>query len=350
MQIDPDFWQGRRVCITGGSGFLGWHLVKQLREARAHVRVLALKPRDNHPLLALPDVDCRWGDIRDPAVVTAALLDCSVVFHTAGSVASWGPALKTMREIHQLGTQNVIAGLRPDATLVHTSSVVCVGATRKPVALNEDAPFQLQHLKVEYVHAKRLSEEIALSAAVNRRVLAVNPGYLVGPEDYERSIMGRLCDRFWRGRVIIALPGGLNYVDVRDVATGHLLAAERGQAGRRYILGGENRDYPAFYRDMCAVAGYRPRWLPRCPWVLLYLLSRLAEIRSRIKNKEAYPSLEGARLSRYYWYYDSMRAQQQLGYIARPLIETLSDSFAWHSALQLYRPKGLNGWLIGAGR
>jgi dihydroflavonol-4-reductase len=349
MPIDPRFWEKRRVCITGGSGFLGWHLVKQLRELGADLRILALKPRESHPLLALDDIDFHWGDIRDPAIVRKAIQGCDVVFHTAGSVASWGPALKTMRDIHLSGTRNVLDSLDPGARLVHTSSVVAVGASRSPkTILNEDAEFNLRNLRVEYVHAKRLAEEMVL--ADGKPAVVVNPGYLVGPEDFERSIMGRLCDRFWRGRVVVALPGGLNYVDVRDVATGHLLAAEKGQPGRRYILGGENLDYPAFYRQMAATANYRPRWLPKIPWTMLYAISRLAEIRSRIKNKEAYPSLEGARLSRYCWFYASQRAIAELGYAPRPLAETLADSFRWHSQFQTYRPKGLNGWMVGAGR
>ena len=115
--------------------------------------------------------------------------------------------------------------------------------------LTETAPFPLQSVKVDYVHAKKAAEDLVLAAAsTGRDIVVVNPGYLIGPEDYDGSIMGRFCLRCFRGKVPLIPPGGMSFVDVRDAACGHLLAAERGVSGRRYILGGENLTMVEFVR------------------------------------------------------------------------------------------------------
>ena len=134
--------------------------------------------------------------------------------------------------MHVTGTRHVLEAAG-GARVVHTSSVVAVGASRSGRIFDEEASFPLAGLRVPYVCAKRAAEELALQAAAGGTdVVVVNPGYLVGPEDHEPSAMGRFCVRAWKGRMILAAPGGYNFVDVRDVAAGHLLAAERGRSGR----------------------------------------------------------------------------------------------------------------------
>src|SRR5262249_9346447 len=189
--------------------------------------------------------------------------------------------------------------------------------------------FNLAGVKLAYVQAKRAAEELAIGS--DRDVVVVNPGYLIGPEDYEQSVMGKLCHRFWRGRAPLAPPGGLNLVDVRDVAVGQLLAAERGARCRRYILGGENLTYGEFMRAMADVAGMRPRWLPTIPRPAFWLAAVLGEARGRLRGKEPYPSLAHARLNRYYWFFSSDRARRELGYEPRKVRESLADAYAWYS-------------------
>ena len=339
------FWQGRQVCVTGGGGFLGFHLVQLLRERGARVRTFGLPPRGEHPLLRRDDVDNHFGDVLDAAAVSRAVRDCEVIFHTAGLVAVWGPALAKMHAVHLEGTRHVLAAAAPAARIVHTSSVVAVGATRDGTPLDEDALFNLQHLRVDYVHAKRRAEEIALQAAEQGRdVVVVNPGYLLGTEDHEGSVMGRICMRAWKGRMLMAPPGGLNFVDVRDVALGHLRAAERGKRGRRYILGNENLAVAGFLRRLAAVAGLRPRCLPRTPYWFVHLCARLGETRGWWSGREPYPSLQQTRMNGYYWHYRSDRARRELGYAPRPLDETLSDAYRWHFAQKPWALRSFNRW------
>jgi dihydroflavonol-4-reductase len=210
--------------------------------------------------------------------------------------------------------------------------------------LTEESPFTLAGVKLAYVQAKRAAEELVLGSG--KDVVVVNPGYLIGPEDFERSVMGELCHRFWRGRVPVAPPGGLNFVDVRDVAAGHLLAAERGARGRRYILGGENLDYPAFFRHMADAAGYRPRWIHRVPRPVFAAAAALNQVRGRLRGKEPFPSLAHARLNRYYWFVSSDRARRELGYQPRSVRESLADAYAWYAAREPFHVRGFNRWFL----
>jgi len=344
VRPDPAYWADRTVCVTGGTGFLGYHLVKLLGDLGARVRVFALAPPADHPVRRFAHVEIIAGDILDAASVRSALAGCSTVVHAAGIVAVWGPSVKKMWPVHVEGTRNVLNALDPGARLVHTSSVVAVGASRSGEVLNEESRFNLAGVKLAYVQAKRAAEELALGS--DREVVVVNPGYLIGPEDYEQSVMGKLCHRFWRGRAPLAPPGGLNLVDVRDVAVGHLLAAERGTRGRRYILGGENLRYADFMRTMADVAGMRPRWLPTIPRPIFSVGALLNEARGRLRGKEPYPSLAHVRLNRYYWFFSSDRARRELEYEPRSVRESLADAFAWSSGRERFHVRGFNRWLL----
>jgi dihydroflavonol-4-reductase len=344
MRPDPAYWTGRQVCVTGGTGFLGYHVVRALGEVGARVRVFAFNPPTDHPVRGFPHAEIAAGDVLDPASVRAAIAGCSVVIHAAGIVAVWGPALTRMWPVHVDGTRHVLDALEPGARLVHTSSIVAVGASGNRRVLDEDSPFNLRGLRLAYVQAKRAAEELALGSGED--VVGVNPGYLLGPEDYDHSVMGQLCHRYWRGRAPIAPPGGLNLVDVRDVAVGHLLAAERGVRGRRYILGGENHDYPSFLQLMAEVAGFRPRLVPRVPGPLFTAAAALNEIRGRIRGRVPYPSLAHARLNRYFWFVSSDRARTELGYEPRTVRESLADAYRWFAARERLRPRGINRWLL----
>ncbi len=327
--------------MTGGTGFVGFQIVRQLVEAGARVRCLALRPGDAHPIFAFERVETHFGDVCDTQFVRTVLSGCDVIFHTAGTVAFWGPGLSRMVETHVTGARNVVDAAPPRARLVHTSSIVTIGASDgRP--LTEDDTWNLQGLQVEYVKAKRAAEEVVLAAAARGRdVVVVNPGVLIGPEDHEASIMGRFCLRFWKGRIPLIPPGGLNLVDVRDVAVGHLLAAERGRSGRRYIMGGENLSFPALMRTMASVANMRPRVIGRMPHWFEWVVATGEEFRAVFHRREPYPSFQHARLNRLTWFYDWTRAREELEFQPRPVRESLLDTFEWYAARHPIHPRGI---------
>jgi dihydroflavonol-4-reductase len=337
-------WSGLPVCVVGGTGFLGWQVVQKLLTRGATVRVFALPPGADHPIHSHPEVQFIPGDIRDPAATSATLAGCRVVFQTAGPVSVGGAKAAADLDPHVAGTRTLLDHLPPGCRLIHTSSLVAVGGTRDGTPLSEDTPFPNARLRVAYVHAKREAEQLAVASG--RDVVVTNPGYLIGPEDYGGSVMGRFCTRFWRGRIPFAPPGGLNLVDVRDAAEGHILTAERGEPGKRYLLGGENLPMGNFLRELAAVAGLRPRWLPTCPWWLFSAFGVGAELRQRLTGREAFPSYEHVRLNRFFWYGTSARAERELGFTARPVRESLRDAFHWHTARQKLVPRGINRWLL----
>ncbi|HET7853349.1 MAG TPA: NAD-dependent epimerase/dehydratase family protein [Candidatus Methylomirabilis sp.] len=341
MKPSRTFWSGKTVCVTGGTGFVGFQIVRQLVGAGALVRCLALRPADTHPIFALERVERHFGDVCDTQFVRTVLSGCDVVFHTAGIVSIWGPGLSRMHEIHVAGTRSVLAAAPPQARVVHTSSIVTIGASDgRP--LTEDDTWNLRGLQVEYVQAKRAAEELALAeAARGRDVVVVNPGLLIGPEDYEGSFMGRFCLRFWKGRIFLAPSGGANLVDVRDVAVGHLLAAERGRSGRRYIMGGENVSLPALMRTMASVANMRPRAMVRMPHWFEWVVATGEEFRAVFHRREPYPSFQHVRLNRLTWFYDWTRAREELEFQPRPVLESLRDTFEWHAARQSIQPRGI---------
>ena len=252
--------------------------------------------------------------------------------------------------VHSAALATILAAA-PDATrLVLTSSIVAVGGTARGDVLDEAALFPNAALRVEYVRAKRAADEAGLAAGRSRDVVVVNPGFLFGPDDPGPSVMGQVCVRFWRGHMPLAPGGGVSAADVRDVAAGHLLAAEHRGAGRRYLLGGVNVRFPALFAALAAAAGKRrvplKNFRPDLPGWALWTAAAVGACAGALTGKEPKLSFELARLDRLCWFGSSARAVAELGYRPRPLAETLADAFAWHAARHRVAPRGLNRlWL-----
>jgi dihydroflavonol-4-reductase len=345
------FWHSAPVCVLGGTGFLGRHLVAQLLAVGARVRTLALP--GSAPLPAHPCLDARTGDVTDAATVREAVRGARVVFLAAGPVGAGRNAAQKMRA-HTAAFDTVLAALPADARLVLTSSIVAVGGTVRGAVLDESSPFPNAALRVAYVRAKHAADEAAVAAGRVRDVVVVNPGYLFGPDDPGPSVMGHLCRRFWRGHLALPPSGGISACDVRDVAAGHLLAAERGVAGRRYILGGTNVWFAELFAALAAAARLRrvvlPSFRPAVPYWVLWSMAAVASCATAITGKESDLSFEFVRLNRLCWFVSSDRAEAELGYQRRPLVETLADAYAWHTADRRVGPRGLNRlWLRRAG-
>jgi dihydroflavonol-4-reductase len=325
-------WLGRQVLVTGASGFLGYHVVKALVQAGASVCVLARRPKR---LQNLAGVACIEGNLEDAAVLARACRGCHYVFHLAAAV-DFGGDWELVRRANVEGTRRVIEAARTAGVnrLVYTSSVVTIGASYSRAVLDEQATWNLASFRVPYVATKREAEGLALSAADrNLAVVVVNPAAAVGPDDFGSSQYGALCDRFWRRHIPFYFAGGNCFVDGRDVALGHLLAARHGATTQRYILGGANLSYAAFFR-LLARAAKKRIFRMRLPLVLAPPLASFDEWVRRGRLRRPYLTTPEARLLGLYFYFSSARAERELGYRARPLSDTLDDTYKFWSALR----------------
>ena len=321
-------WIGRKVAITGATGFVGSHAALELRRQGAEVVALVRATSNVHRLRAA-GIACQVASLEDTSELAHCLAGCDLVIHVAGAVGFDG-AWETYYRVNVQGTRNLLEAARQAGVrrLVHTSSIVAVGASDTAASLDEKARWNLRSQRVPYVTTKRWAEECALAANGKLEVVVVNPASVIGPDDFTDSEFGKLCKRFWKGRVPIYFGGGNNYIDVRDVAQGIRLAAERGRPEERYLLTGENRTYHAFFCDLCRTARQTiPRL--RLPDALATVIGYVNDHVRRRGTKPPSLSSAQAALLGLYFYFDASKARRELGFGSRPLAQSLADAHAF---------------------
>lgn len=329
MTDDAAFWQGRRVVVTGATGFLGHHTVGLLRRQGAEVTALVRGSSSRGRLEAL-GVRSVTAPLDDGAALQAGCAGADVLLHLAGAV-DFGDDWTLCRQVNVEGTRTVLAAARRAGVrrAVHVSSIVAVGATLRRQPLDETAEWNLAALRVAYITTKREGEAVALAAAAaGQEVVVVNPGCVIGPDDVSGSEFGILCRRFWRGRIPVYFAGGLSVVDVRDVADGVLRAARGGRPGARYLLTGHNLTQGQFFAALARTAG---RFIPRLrlPIAVGRLGAVLADRLPRRPKQRPYLSAGQARALGQYFWYDCGLARRELGYEPRPLTDTLAATHAF---------------------
>lgn len=320
------YWRGRRVAITGATGFVGSHLATQLVRLGAEV-VALVRATSNRRRLTEAGVRCVEAPLDDARALARACREREFVFHLAGAVdfeSDWA----RFERVNVEGTRRILEAARAAGVrrVVHTSSIVAIGAMPEPCLLDESAAWSLGRLRVPYVTTKRRAEELALASSGDKlEVVVVNPASVIGPEDFSASEFGTLCRRFWHGRIPVHFGGGNNFVDVRDVAAGHLLAAVGGRAGERYILGGCNRSTTAFFADLAHVAR-QPVMRLRLPGALGLAVARLNEQFGKRGGRRSYLTTGQAQLAELFFYFTSDKAWRELGYQPRPFRDTVRDT------------------------
>ena len=318
--------------VTGGAGFIGTHLVRLLRERGESVRVLDLKA----PAERIDGVDYRQGSITDPDAVAAAVAGCERVFHLAALSGLWGPDKPAFLSVNRDGTRNVLDATRDAGveTVVHTSTESILIATgrgrgRKPQRVDEHTQLELEDMAGAYCRGKYLAEQEAQrAAAAGQRVIVVNPTVPAGPGDHWLTPPTRMMLGFLNGDYPAYLDSDINLADARDVALGHLLAAECGEPGQRYILGAHNLRLGELLGWLHAVSG---RAMPRrrIPYWLAWAVGVCGEvIADHITHKPPAAPLTGVRLAGIPVRFDNQRTRQALGWEPRPLQETLSEAVA----------------------
>ncbi len=325
----------RTALVTGGNGFVGCHVVRALVARGDRVRVLV---RERADMSALEGVDCEpaRGDLRDLESLRRAARGCDQVYHVAADYRLWLRDEAPMYATNVEGTKNVLAAAREAGVsrIVHTSTVGALGIPADGPG-REDTPVTLDEMIGPYKRSKFLAEMEALSAARSGLpVVIVNPSTPIGAYDLKPTPTGRIIVDFLNRRMPAYMDTGLNLVDVEDVARGHLLAAERGRVGEKYILGGENLTLEEFFRRLANLSGLgAPRI--RIPYAVAYGFALGAEAFSRaVTRKPPRASLTEVRMARKKMFFDSSKARRELGYSPGPIDNAI------RRAIEFFRATG----------
>ena len=319
--------------VTGATGFVGSAVARALLRAGHPVRVLA-RPAGNRRNLANLAVEIAAGTMEDVASLARAVAGCRYLFHVAADYRLWVPDPAAMYRANVEGTRELMqAALAAGVErVVYTSSVATLGLVPGGSA-DEDTPSRLDHMIGPYKRSKFQAEEVVRGLVAERRLPAVfvNPSTPVGPGDLKPTPTGRLILEAARGRMPGYVDTGLNVVHVADVADGELMAAERGQVGERYILGGENMSLAEILAAVALAVGRRAPRL-RVPYPVAFAAAAIGTATARVTRREPFTTLDGVRMSRKKMYFSSAKAESDLAYRPRPARQAIADAVAWFAA------------------
>ena len=319
-----------KALLTGASGFIGGHVLRALLEAGAEVRCLV---RDSSPRRNLEGqpVEIADGDLRDAEALRRAAAGCDSVYHCAADYRFYAMDSRELYDSNVEGTRNVMraAAAAGVAKVVYTSSVGALGLHADGSPADETTPVSLADMVGHYKRSKYLAERVAEQwAAKGLPVVIVNPSAPVGDGDLKPTATGKMILDFLKRRVPAFVDTGLNLVDVRDVALGHVLAAEKGRVGEKYILGNRDMTLEEIFRTLSEITGLPapkvrlPHWVPMTFAALETGFSRL------VRRQPSVP-LEAVQLARYRMFFDPSKAVHELGLPQTPVDRPLRRAVDW---------------------
>ena len=320
-----------RALVTGGTGFVGSHLVRHLNEAGHQVRVLH-RSSSNLQALAGQAYESALGDVTDAEALHTACQGCDWVFHVAAVADYWRADVSHMFEVNVAGTRKVLAAAQATGVqrVIFTSSAAAIGLHESALA-DESLPFNLPPHQFQYGYSKSLAEEaVAEAVAAGQDVVTLNPSVIMGPGDLN-MISGNFILQMRRYRWLTPITrGGLGVIDVRDVAAAHVAAAERGIRGERYILNAANYSYREWFNMIADVLGVaRPRLV--APNAVLPLAAASIRLMRRLGLNTPVDAdqvqLGGRRL-----FFDASKAHATLGLPQIAMRQSLEDTYNWYLA------------------
>ncbi|MCC6341715.1 MAG: NAD-dependent epimerase/dehydratase family protein [Bryobacterales bacterium] len=318
------------VLVTGATGFLGWHIAHQLLERGERVRVLA---RDPGRVAELEGAETAAGDLRDADSLARAVRGCSMVYHAAADYRLWARHGEELYQSNVDGTRNILRAAREAGVerVVYTSTVGCIGIPSGGIG-DETVPVALESMAGAYKRSKFLAEQTALSFAEEGfPVVIVNPTAPVGDHDRKPTPTGKIIVDFLRGKMPAYVDTGLNLVDARDTARGHLLAAEKGKPGERYILGCENLTLKEILERLARLAG-APAPRIQVPYGVAYLAGVCSTAWAMVTGTEPRAPLDGVRMARKKMFVTWEKARNELGFAPGPVDGALGQAIQWFRA------------------
>jgi dihydroflavonol-4-reductase len=319
-----------KALVTGATGFVGAAVVRALLAAHWQVRALVRRGSVRSNLRSL-DVEAVEGDLTDFDSLVRAAQGCAGLFHAAADYRLGARDPSQLYRNNVDGTRNMLTAARRAGVqrIVYTSSVATIGIPADGAPGDERTPVALENMIGHYKRSKYLAEEVVREAArESASVVIVSPSTPVGPGDVKPTPTGQLVLDAAAGRMPAYVDTGLNVVHVDDVAAGHLLAYERGEAGERYILGGQDMTLREILEVIAALVGRQPPRV-RLPYGVVLPIAYLAEGYAKLSGRSGRITLEGVRMSRKRMFFSSAKAVRELGYRWRPPAEAFEDAIRW---------------------
>jgi len=315
---------------------VGWHVARALLDRGCAVRALA---RDPSKLQELDGVEPVRGDLRDRGSLDRAVAGCGVVYHVAADYRLWTREPEEMFRSNVEGTRSLLEAARAAGVerVVYTSTVCCIGVPANGNGESGDLgdetlPAGIEQMSGPYKRSKFLAEEVALQfAAEGFPVVIVNPTAPVGGHDFKPTPTGKIVVDFVKGAMPAYLDTGLNVVDVRDVAEGHLAACERGRVGERYILGAENLTLQQIFSMLGEITG-RPAPKVRIPYAVAYAAGVVSTAWAGVTGKEPRAPIDAVRMARKKMWVRHDKAAKELGFTPGPAKAALKNAVDWFRA------------------
>ncbi|HHY76713.1 MAG TPA: SDR family oxidoreductase [Firmicutes bacterium] len=318
------------IVVTGAPGHLGNNLVRLLVERGERVRAMVLPGEDLTPLRGL-DVEIVEGDVRDPESLDNAFRGADLVFHLASIISLLPGRSELLEQVNVRGARNVAeACLRNGVRrLVHTSSIHALVEPPRGVGIDENSGLDPLRVSMEYSKTKaRGTLEVLDVIRKGLDGVIVYPTGVIGPNDFKPSEVGKMIIYFIRGHLPISIEGGYNFVDVRDVAHGHILAAEKGRTGEGYILAGEWISVTDVLKEVASVVGRPVPKLKLSPSAATAVAKALTSF-SRMTGKKPLVSEDMVEALLSNSEVSSTKALTELGFKPRPIRETIRDTVLW---------------------
>jgi len=317
------------TLVTGATGFIGWHVARRLIERGDRVRALvrpSSKIREIEPEIVA-------GDLRDPESLGRAVAGCGVVFHLAADYRLWARHPSEIYRSNVDGTRALLGAAQKAGVerVVYTSTVGCIGIPEDQAG-DENVPVTIQEMTGAYKRSKFQAERAALdSARSGLPVVIVNPTAPVGDHDFKPTPTGKILVDFLRGAMPAFVDTGLNLVDVRDTAEGHVLACERGKSGERYILGCENLTLERIFQELERISGIRaPRH--RIPYAAAFAAGVASTGWAKLTGQEPRAPLDAVKMARNRMFVSVDKAKRELGFSPGPVEGALRRAVDWFRA------------------
>ena len=314
------------TLVTGASGFVGWHVARLLIGRGHRVRALVRPGSRVHEL----EVETASGDLRNIESLQRAVEGCGLVFHVAADYRLWAKNPRELYNSNVDGTQNLLTAARRAGVerVVYTSTVGCIGMPSGELG-DEAAPVGLVEMKGAYKRSKFLAEQAALKfAADGFPVVIVNPTAPLGDHDFKPTPTGKIVLDFLNGNMPAFVDTGLNVVDVRDAAMGHLLAAELGRPGERYILGGENLTLREILECLSRLTDRKAPTV-QIPHFVALGAALASTAWGRVSGREPRVPLDAVRMARKKMWVSNHKAITELGFRPGPAGDALGRAVAW---------------------